>query len=65
MELGLVQLGPYLQFWGAAFLVCTVWLILFQREKMETTEGPVELVSAYKTLWSICNMPRKASMMDE
>ncbi|KAL7751001.1 hypothetical protein RI367_003581 [Sorochytrium milnesiophthora] len=57
-DLGLVQLGPYMQFWALMYLGLTLWLLLFKREiTRHESEDDVGIRGAYQTIWSICKLP--------
>ena len=56
-EVGSISLGGYLVFWGWAYLICTLGLILLKTESPEKHED--ESVSAvYGTLWKISKLKR-------
>ncbi|KAI9364908.1 acetyl-coenzyme A transporter 1-domain-containing protein [Zopfochytrium polystomum] len=52
----LLELGGYMQFWGAMFLLCNVWLVLFQREKNDAPETS-DVSEVYKQIIQVCSMP--------
>ncbi|KAI9206634.1 acetyl-coenzyme A transporter 1-domain-containing protein [Polychytrium aggregatum] len=56
MDTGLLQLGPYLQFWGVMFLLCDLWLIFVQREETDS-ESTDDILTVYKTIMRVCLMP--------
>ncbi|TPX68781.1 hypothetical protein SpCBS45565_g02954 [Spizellomyces sp. 'palustris'] len=54
---GVLQLGSYLQFWGAMFLLCDAWLVCFKKEEIDDTETIDEIKTVYETIWKVCMMP--------
>ncbi|KAI8929994.1 acetyl-coenzyme A transporter 1-domain-containing protein [Entophlyctis helioformis] len=56
LDVGILQLGPYLQFWGVMFLICNAWLIFFKVETPDLEEVD-SIASVYKTMANICMMP--------
>ncbi len=53
-----MTLGGYLQFWGVAFLMSTLWLVLFKKER-KIVETVDDVKTVYKTMFKIIRMPRK------
>ncbi|XJO70465.1 hypothetical protein BDV3_000138 [Batrachochytrium dendrobatidis] len=56
MDVGLVQLGPYLQFWGVMFLICNAWLVFIKKEAIELTDVS-EIKEVYHTMVKIIMLP--------
>jgi PAT family acetyl-CoA transporter-like MFS transporter 1 len=61
LDEGLVSLGGYLQFWGVAFLMCTLWLVLFKKER-KIVETVDDIQTVYKTMFQIIRMPRMSAL---
>ncbi|TPX30433.1 hypothetical protein SmJEL517_g06004 [Synchytrium microbalum] len=58
-ELGLFQLGPYIQFWALAFLACDLWLIFVQKESpSHEPSGWHEIRIVYRQIFSIIMLPQ-------
>ena len=58
MDVPILTAGPFFQFWGAVFLVVTVWLI-FKYEKPET--DAMDIQSAYFDIWQVIRLPSKST----
>ncbi|ROT37570.1 acetyl-coenzyme A transporter 1 [Sodiomyces alkalinus F11] len=54
LDRGLLSLGPYLTFWGWAYLVITVGLALFKRE--ERTRNEDGIWDVYKIMWGVLKL---------
>jgi len=55
-DAGIVSLGDFVKWWGWVFLIVTLLILIFKKEKSEpnSEEG---IISTYKTLWSVCKLP--------
>ncbi|KAL1411897.1 hypothetical protein Q8F55_002883 [Vanrija albida] len=54
----LVSLGSYLHFWGAMYIVVTVWLIFFKVEDPVSEADPdLDVKKVYGVMWSIIRLP--------
>ncbi|KAJ1735859.1 hypothetical protein LPJ61_000303 [Coemansia biformis] len=58
-DAGFLQLGPYMAFWAAIYVLVTLYLILFKTEDAPTSaeEGTYGIAETYKTIWRICRLP--------
>ncbi|KAJ3187267.1 hypothetical protein HK101_009386 [Irineochytrium annulatum] len=56
-DLGVLQLGWYLQFWGVMFLVCNMWLVFVQKEAEDHVEVVSEIKTVYRHIVQVCLMP--------
>ncbi|KAI8801953.1 acetyl-coenzyme A transporter 1-domain-containing protein [Cladochytrium replicatum] len=63
LDHGLIELGPYLQFWGVAFLLCNLWLIFVTKEEPDELEGLTDIKSVYQTMWNICKAPHMRALI--
>ncbi|KAJ1762142.1 hypothetical protein LPJ77_000373 [Coemansia sp. RSA 2523] len=56
---GFLQLGPYLAFWAVAYVLVTLYLIVFKTEdsSSEDEAGSYGIAETYKTIWRICKLP--------
>ncbi|KAJ2612699.1 hypothetical protein H4S08_002582 [Coemansia sp. RSA 1365] len=55
---GFLQLGPYMAFWALAYVVVTLYLIVFKREARPTEdESSFGIAKTYRTIWRICKLP--------
>ena len=61
-DVGLLQLGPYVQFWGALSLITTAWLALFKHEPVHM-HRPVHIKAMYRTLWEVATMPSVRTLL--
>ncbi|KAJ2552188.1 hypothetical protein EV175_003411 [Coemansia sp. RSA 1933] len=60
-EEGFLQLGPYMAFWAAMYVVVTLYLVFFKAEEDASASGAGEadygIVETYRTIWRICKLP--------
>ncbi|KAJ1903097.1 hypothetical protein LPJ81_003246, partial [Coemansia sp. IMI 209127] len=61
-EEGFLQLGPYMAFWAAMYVVVTLLLVFFKAEEDTSSSGSggeadYGIVETYKTIWRICKLP--------
>lgn len=54
LDVGVIQLGSYLQFWGIAYIIATLFLT-GKKEQMD--EAIEDVQSVYQTMWRICSLP--------
>jgi hypothetical protein len=53
----LIELGPYIRFWGVMYLVVTLWLIFFKKEDPVSESDPdLDVRKVYKVMWSIVRL---------
>jgi hypothetical protein len=53
----LVQLGPYIRFWGVMYIVVTIWLIFFKKEDPVSADDPdLDVGKVYQVMWSIVRL---------
>jgi hypothetical protein len=57
MELGVLQLGPYLKFWALFYVGLTAWIAIFKKEEADHDQD-VTVSSTYSTIYSIIRLPR-------
>lgn len=57
---GFVSLAGYMHFWGVAFLVCTLYLLVMKREEAYVPEPDEDqrIVSLYLRMWRILKLKR-------
>lgn len=54
----LVSLGSYLHFWGAMYIIVTLWLIFFKVEDpVSETDPDLDVKKVYGVMWSIIRLP--------
>ncbi|KAJ2723305.1 hypothetical protein GGI07_002733 [Coemansia sp. Benny D115] len=63
-EEGFMQLGSYMAFWSLMYILVTLYLIIFKKERSASELGgsgneeeEYGLVETYKTIWRICKLP--------
>ncbi|KAJ2795520.1 hypothetical protein H4R20_005851 [Coemansia guatemalensis] len=57
-DAGFLQLGPYMAFWALAYVVVTLYLIVFKNEGRPTEdESSFGITKTYRTIWKICKLP--------
>ncbi|KAL2914411.1 hypothetical protein HK105_205978 [Polyrhizophydium stewartii] len=57
LDVGIIQLGPFIQFWGIIFMICNAWLVFFQKETSDFSDVD-DIKEVYKTMARICMMPQ-------
>ncbi|KAJ2691420.1 hypothetical protein GGH99_002435 [Coemansia sp. RSA 1285] len=63
---GFLQLGPYMAFWAAMYVVVTAYLALFKAEDAEESsagDADYGIVETYKTIWRICRLPHMQQLI--
>lgn len=57
---GFVSLSGYMHFWGVAFLVCTLYLLVMKREEAYVPEPEEDqrIISLYLRMWRILKLKR-------
>ncbi|KAJ1666306.1 hypothetical protein IW140_005212 [Coemansia sp. RSA 1813] len=59
-EEGFLQLGPYMAFWAAMYVLVTLYLVFFKVEDETSSSGDEAdygIFETYKTIWRICKLP--------
>ncbi|KAJ8657921.1 hypothetical protein O0I10_006449 [Lichtheimia ornata] len=63
-EVGIVQLGAYMQFWAFMYFAVTAWLIFMKKETAShTDEDQLGIRGVYDTIWKICKLPHMRSFI--
>ncbi|KAJ1679955.1 hypothetical protein EV182_000979 [Spiromyces aspiralis] len=57
---GFLRFGPYLKLWAIVYILVTLYLFLYKRERSTAEDDDLGIVETYKTIWKICKLPRKS-----
>eukprot|EP00123_Amoebidium_parasiticum_P010170 comp19935_c0_seq1/m.24232 comp19935_c0_seq1/g.24232 ORF comp19935_c0_seq1/g.24232 comp19935_c0_seq1/m.24232 type:complete len:555 (-) comp19935_c0_seq1:269-1933(-) len=61
-DVGIITLGPYMQFWGIVSLATTLWLALF-KEEAEVANSEMSIAETYRTIWQVLKMPNMQALL--